>query len=639
MTHPQMADYGAWKSPITTELIVAENISLSQPTLDGEDIYWLEGRPQEQGRNVIVRRTPDGVVADVNPAPFDARTRVHEYGGGAYLAASGVVYFANFADQRLYYQTPGAAPAPLTAADARRYADLVMDRARGRLLCICEDHSDASREAVNSVAAVALDTGKVTTLVAGSDFYAAPRLSPDGRRLAWLSWNHPDMPWDGCELWVAEIDAAGGLAAAQRVAGSRQESIAQPLWSPEGVLHFISDRSNWWNLYRWQGGRVEALYPLEAEFCYPQWVFGMAGYAFCRQGVLCTYNAQGRSHLALLEGAGAARPVELPYTEIYQVQAAGEAALLIAASTTAPPAVVGLDLASGESVVLRRSSTLAMDDGHLSRPQPIEFPTAGGKRAHAFFYAPRNRDFAAPAGQRPPLLVFSHGGPTGATDGAFDIRIQYWTSRGFAVVDVNYGGSSGYGRAYRQRLNGQWGVVDVEDCTHAALYLAEQGLVDRERLAIRGGSAGGYTTLCCLVFTDVFKAGASYFGISDLDVFLETHKFESHYLESLVGPYPERRDLYIARSPIHHLDRLTSALLVLQGLEDKIVLPNQAEMIVEAARAKGLPVAYLPFAGEQHGFRQAATIKRALDAELSFYAQVFGIALPEAVEGVVVENL
>lgn len=347
MTHPQMADYGAWKSPITTELIVAENISLSQPTLDGEDIYWLEGRPQEQGRNVIVRRTPDGVVADVNPAPFDARTRVHEYGGGAYLAAGGVVYFANFADQRLYYQTPGAAPAPLTAADARRYADLVMDRARGRLLCICEDHGDASREAVNSVAAVALDSGEVTTLVAGSDFYAAPRLSPDGRRLAWLSWNHPDMPWDGCELWVAEIDAAGGLAAAQRVAGSRQESIAQPLWSPDGVLHFISDRSNWWNLYRWQGGRVEALYPLEAEFCSPQWVFGMAGYAFCRQGILCTYRAQGRSHLALLEGAGAARPVELPYTEIYQVQAAGEAALLIAASTTAPPAVVGLDLASG----------------------------------------------------------------------------------------------------------------------------------------------------------------------------------------------------------------------------------------------------------------------------------------------------
>jgi dipeptidyl aminopeptidase/acylaminoacyl peptidase len=379
---------------------------------------------------------------------------------------------------------------------------------------------------------------------------------------------------------------------------------------------------------------------MAAEFGGPQWVFGVATYAFVDGGILCIYGAQGRSYLALLDPvAGEIAPIDLPYTQFYRVKVAGQTVLLIAASPTEPQAIVLLDLATASHAVLRRASTLAIDPGYLSPPQAIEFPTTGGLTAHAIFYPPQNRDFAAPVDERPPLLVKSHGGPTSAVDGALKLGIQYWTSRGIAVVDVNYGGSTGYGRAYRQRLNGQWGVVDVDDCTNAALYLAEQGLVDRARLAITGGSAGGYTTLCCLTFKDVFKAGASHFGVSDLDAFLETHKFESHYLESLVGPYPERRDLYIERSPINHTDKLSCALILFQGLEDKIVLPNQAEMMVEAARAKGLPVAYLPFAGEQHGFRQAANIKRALDAELYFYAQVFGFALAEDVEPVAIENL
>jgi dipeptidyl aminopeptidase/acylaminoacyl peptidase len=636
----QIAPYGSWKSPITSDLIVAETIMLGQPMLDGDDIYWLETRPQEQGRAVIVRRTPDGAATDLNPAPYSARTRVHEYGGAGYLPAAGVVYFANFADQRLYRQGPGAAPEPLTPEMACRYADMILDRPRGRLICIREDHRDPSREAVNALVAISLDQGEATTLRAGNDFYASPRLSPDGRRLAWLTWNHPNMPWDGCELWVAEIDAAGALAAPQRVAGGVQESIFQPEWSPDGVLHFVSDRSGWWNLYRWREGAAEALCPMAAEFGLPQWVFDMATYAFVEGGILCCYSAKGHSHLALLDQAGQLEPLALPFSQFYRVKAQGSTALLLAASPDQPQTLARLDLAQRQHTVLRRSSALAIDPGYLAAPQAIEFPTTGGETAHALFYAPQNRDFAAPAGERPPLLVMSHGGPTGAVNDALDMEIQYWTSRGIAVVDVNYGGSTGYGRAYRQRLNGQWGVVDVDDCANAALYLAEQGLVDGQRLAITGGSAGGYTTLCCLTFKQVFKAGASHYGISDLEAMtLETHKFESRYLDGLIGPYPERRDLYLARSPIHHTEGLSCALILFQGLEDKIVLPNQAELMVAALRAKGLPVAYLPFEGEQHGFRQAANIRRALDAELTFYAQIFGFALADAVEPVAIENL
>ncbi|HSN75844.1 MAG TPA: prolyl oligopeptidase family serine peptidase, partial [Anaerolineae bacterium] len=558
MTTKQIAPYGSWKSPITSDLIVAETISLGQPMLDGDDIYWLEVRPQEQGRYVIVRRAPDGTIVDVNPSPFSARTRVHEYGGGSYVVADGVVTFANFVDQRLYRQQLDAQPEALTPEAAWRYADAVVDGQRNRLICIREDHSDPSDQAVNTVAAVSLETGATTVLVAGNDFYSSPRLSPDGKRLAWLTWNHPNMPWDGCELWVAEIDGVGGVTAPRQVAGGAAESIFQPEWSPDGVLHFVSDRSGWWNLYRWHAGEVAALCPMEAEFGGPQWVFGLSTYAFADGGIVCKYEKDGQSHLALLDTATATlEPIELPYTKIYSVKAKRVEAILVGGSPTEPIALVVLNLSTHEHEILRRSNNLTIDPGYLATPQSIEFPTTHGLTSHAIFYPPKNRDFAAPADERPPLLVMSHGGPTGATDSSFDAQIQFWTSRGIAVVDVNYGGSTGYGRAYRERLNGQWGVVDVDDCTNAALYLAEQGMVDRERLAITGGSAGGYTTLCCLTFKDVFKAGASHFGISDLEAFLDTHKFESRYLDSLIGPYPERRDLYQERSPIHYMDRLS----------------------------------------------------------------------------------
>jgi dipeptidyl aminopeptidase/acylaminoacyl peptidase len=641
MAEQKIAPYGSWKSPVTSDLIVSESITLGQPMLDGDDIYWIEARPQEKGRCVIVKWTPDGATADVNPPPFNARTRVHEYGGAGYLAADGVVFFSHFADQRLYRQLPGSPPEALTPEREWRYADAILDRGHNRLICIREDHTDPDHEAVNTVAAVSLETGESIVLVSGNDFYSSPRLSPDGNRLAWLTWNHPNMPWDGCELWVAELDRSGDILSPQKVAGSPAESIFQPEWSPDGILHFVSDRTGWWNLYRWREGNVEALCPMEAEFGGPQWVFGMSYYAFAGGAILCAYEKNGHSHLASLDpGTLKLTPIELPYTEIWRVKAGKGFVVLGVGSPTEPSALVRLDLATKQIEVLRRSSNLTIDPGYLSIPQAIEFPTEGGLTAHAIFYPPKNRDFAAPEGEKPPLLVMSHGGPTGATTTAFKLGVRYWTSRGIAVVDVNYGGSTGYGRAYRKRLKGRWGIVDMDDCANAALYLAEQGLVDRNKLAITGGSAGGYTTLCCLTFKDAFKAGASHFGVSDLEALAkDTHKFESHYLDGLIAPYPERRDLYLERSPIHHTHKLSCALILFQGLEDKIVPPNQAEKMFEAVRAKELPVAYVAFEGEQHGFRQATNIKRALDGELYFYSKVFGFELADPVEPVAIENL
>jgi dipeptidyl aminopeptidase/acylaminoacyl peptidase len=643
MATPQVAPYGSWKSPITSDLIVAETVGLGQIALDGEDVYWVEMRPTEGGRNVIVRRTPDGRTADVTPAPFNARTRVHEYGGGAFIVNEGIIYFAHFADQRLYCQAPDAIPQPFTPAAALRYADGVVDYRRSRLICVREDHTTPEREAINTLVSLDLKSGgNGQILVSGNDFYSSPRLSPDGSRLAWLTWNHPHMPWDGTELWVSEIRADGSLGRAGRVAGGGAESIFQPQWSPDGVLYFISDRTGWWNLYRWREGDAEPVYETAADFGRAQWVFGMSTYAFAAAGrIICSYTEQGTWSLASLDPAThKLEPIETPYTEIWDVRATSGHVVFGAGSPSEPASIVRLDLATRQLEVLRRSSTIAIDTGYLSIPRAIEFPTEHGLTAHAFFYAPHNRDYSAPPGERPPLLVKSHGGPTSATSTALNLGIQYWTSRGIAVLDVNYGGSTGYGRAYRQRLNGQWGVVDVDDCVNGARYLVGRGEVGGGRLAITGGSAGGYTTLCALTFRDLFKAGASYYGICNLEALArDTHKFESRYEHSLVGPYPEQRDLYRRRSPIHFTDRLSCPLILFQGLEDRVVPPNQAELMVAALRAKGLPVAYVPFAGEQHGFRRAENIKRALDGELYFYARVFGFVLADPVEPVPIENL
>jgi dipeptidyl aminopeptidase/acylaminoacyl peptidase len=648
MTEPQVAPYGSWKSPITSDLIVSETVGLGQIAVDGQDVYWVEARPAEGGRNVIVRSgtTPAAPeqITDMTPFPFNARTRVHEYGGGAFAVMDGTIFFSNFADNRLYRLDPGSVPRPLTPATTLRYADGVLDRGRGRMIWVREDHTIAGREAVNTLVSLALegDDQGGQVLVWGNDFYSSPRLSPDSSRLAWLTWNHPNMPWDGTELWVGELAADGSLDRAERVAGGIDESIFQPEWSPDGVLYFVSDRTGWWNLYRWHNERIEPLCEMEAEFGRPQWIFGISTYAFeSAHRIICAYNQQGLWRLASLDTTTRKlEPIETPYQGISDVRAAPGRVTFVGGSPTEPSCVAQLDPRSRRIDVLRRSSAATVDSGYVSLPQTIEFPTEHGRMAHAFFYPPHNRDYAAPAGERPPLIVESHGGPTSSTSTTLNLQIQYWTSRGIAVLDVNYGGSTGYGRAYWERLKGQWGIVDVDDCVNGARYLVERGEADRNRLGIRGGSASGYTTLCALAFRNVFKAGASLFGVSDLEAFVkDTHKFESRYLYSLIGPYPERRDLYRERSPIHFIDRLSCPMILFQGLDDKIVPPNQAEMMFEAVRAKGLPVAYLPFEGEGHGFRRAENIKRALEAELYFYSKVFGFDLADPVEPMQIVNL
>jgi dipeptidyl aminopeptidase/acylaminoacyl peptidase len=643
-TGQQTSAYGSWRSPITADAIVAGVIGLGQIQLDGDDLYWVEQRPAEAGRNVIVRRHADGTVEDVTPPEYNARTRVHEYGGGAYLVRKGTVWFANFKDQRLYRQDPGRPPVAITPAQDIRHADLVLDERRNRLIAVRENHTTGSTSAVNTI--VSLDpAGKApdTTLVEGNDFYATPRLSPSGSHLCWLTWNHPKMPWVGTELWVAELTDDGGLRAPRKVAGGEQESIFQPTWSPDGVLYFVSDRTNWWNLYRWRGKDIEPVVQLPAELGTTQWLFGMSTYAFeSERRIVCQVRSTGMAWLATVDPQeGRLQNLGTPYTAFSPyTQARAGKAFTIAGSPTQPLALIAVDLKTGRVEVLRRSGELAVAGPYLSVPDAIEFPTEGGVTAHAFFYPPVNPDYRAPAGDLRPLIVYVHGGPTGGVSNALDLTDQFWTTRGFAYLVVNYGGSAGFGRDYRQRLNGQWGVVDVDDCVNAARYLIDRGLVDGNRVAITGGSAGGYTVLRALTSTDFFKAGASHFGISDLEVFhSDTHKFESMYDQGLIGRWPEERHIYRERSAIHFVDRIRAPVILFQGLEDKIVPPNQAELIVDALRKKGLPVAYIAFEGEQHGFRIAKNIKRSLEGELYFYSKVFGFDLADPVEPVPIDNL
>jgi dipeptidyl aminopeptidase/acylaminoacyl peptidase len=627
---PETLPYGAWKSPITSDLIVAETIGLGGVIVDGSDIYWTESRPGERGRNVLVKRGG----GDVTPAPFNVRTRVHEYGGGSVTVHHGVAYFSNFADQRLYRLAPGDAAEPLTPEPGDgtryRYADGVIDAARQRWIGVREAH--AGEQVDNAIVAVhfsAIGPGRV--LVEGSDFYAAPRLSPDGRMLAWLSWNHPNMPWVSTELWVAAIAEDGGLTQPRKIAGGDNESIAQPNWSPDGILYLISDRNGWWNLYRCDvdgDGAVRPICPNPADFCPAQWVFGQSSYAFPSANTLiCTYGEGGRTRLARLDiDSGKLTPFTLPYSEFGSIKTCGGKIVCGVGSPTGPGAIAILDPDTGATEILRQTSAAAADPDlqcYFTAAQHIEFPTENGLTAFANYYAPLNPDFAAPSGEKPPLVVKCHGGPTSSASSSLSLGIQYWTSRGIAVIDVDYGGSTGYGRAYRERLKDQWGIVDVDDCVNAARHTAAQGLADTERMVITGGSAGGYTVLAALAQRDVFKGGASYYGVSDVAALArDTHKFESRYLDWLIGPYPERADLYAERSPLSHVDGLDCPVIFFQGSEDRVVPPNQTEMMVDALRNRGIPCGYLLFAGEQHGFRRAENIKRALDAELYFYAEL-----------------
>ena len=638
MSNRKTAPYGAWESPITADLITGGSVRLGQATLDGGDVYWIEQRPSEDGRAVVVRRDAGGAIADMTPPGHSARSRVHEYGGGAFAVRDGAHWFCNETDLRVWAVEPGAEPRPLTTPGAARYADFTVDAGHARLICVCEDHGGEG-EPENFLASISF-AGGAARLQGGHDFYAAPRLSPDGAQLAWICWDHPNMPWDGTELWLADIAHDGALENACRIAGGPGESIFQPEWSPGGALHFVSDRTGWWNLYRWTGAQGEALCPMQAEFGLPHWQFGMSTYGFAGDDcIVAAHAVQGVWRLALLAG-GALRTLDLPFADVGGLRAAAGRAVFIAAGATEPPAVVLLDTATGRHEILRRSTGFDIVPGHVSAAETVCFPTTGGDTAHGFFYAPANAGFQGPEGARPPLIVKGHGGPTGQTTGGFGLNIQFWTSRGFAVLDVNYRGSTGFGAAYRRKLDGEWGVADVADCVAGARWLAREGRVDGDCLAISGGSAGGYTTLCALAFHDTFKAGASHYGIGDLMALAgDTHKFESRYLDRLVGKLPEAGAVWRERSPLNHARGLNCPVIFFQGLDDKVVPPNQAEAMVAALRESGIPVAYVPFKGEGHGFRRAENIKRALEGELYFYGRVFGFEPAGEIAPVEIENL
>jgi dipeptidyl aminopeptidase/acylaminoacyl peptidase len=648
MSSPKTAPYGSWPSPITSDLIVAQSIALADVRLDGEHIYWLEGRPQEEGRLVVVRADwHGGNAVDMTAKPYSARTRVHEYGGGSWTVSRGVIIFSNFSDGRLYRVSEAApdpqalTPAPPARERQWRFADGVIDHARRRWIGVREDHT-AEGEPVNTIVAVDLDSGQPEpglVLVDGHDFFAAPRLSPDGRRLIWLAWDHPNMPWNGTTLYLAALDQAGRVAAPRAIAGGLAESICQPEWSPDGnTIYFVSDRSNWWNLYDFDLATQSAqpLAPMAAEFGQPQWNLGMSAYACVGSDrIVCAYFSAGLGRLAMLDlRSKTLAPIATPFTELGSVRADGERVAFRAGAPDHPASIVALDaIARAHRVIKKSTDVLDRDEPRiadwLTTVQPVEFPTTGGNTAFGLFYPPRNPRFTSLNGEKPPLLVKCHGGPTSAASSALNLTTQFWTSRGIAVLDVNYGGSTGFGREYRDRLKLSWGIVDVDDCVNGAKYLAARDLVDERRIVISGGSAGGYTTLAALVFRDFFQGGASHYGVSDVAALArDTHKFESRYLDWLIGPYPQEEALYRARSPLHHAGALSKPVIFFQGDEDQVVPPSQSEAMVEALRRKGNAVGYFLFAGEQHGFRKAANIQRCLDAELMFYAiEVFKIGL------------
>ncbi|MCB1737485.1 MAG: S9 family peptidase [Gammaproteobacteria bacterium] len=628
---------GTWKSAISAADVVDAGTSLSSLMVVDGHPHWLERRPLEGGRSVLVGER-DGQLGDRPTTGLSIRSRVNEYGGAPYCLHGDTLWFCNDADQRVYRQTGTGTPSPLTPALAHRYADLVFDPWRNRLLAIREDHSQGGHEPILTVIAIAAD-GTVSILIEGADFYANPVLSPDGRNLAWLCWNHPNMPWDGTELWRADIGDDGSLHNPQQLAGGVNESILQPQWSPDGYLHFVSDRSDWWNLYRIDDHEQRPLCPLDAEFGRPQWVFGMSTYGFADNGdIVACYSRDGRWRLTRIDDDGR-HDYTLPYDDIQEIRVSGERAWLLAAAPDCTPAVVEVALADGAHRRIAHGGSAGLEPAMIARPEAFSF-ASGGAMAHAFYYPPTNPDFEALDHERPPLIVKIHGGPTAATGTALNPQIQFWTSRGFGLVDVNYRGSTGYGRAYRALLHGEAGVVDVEDCINAARHLITERRVDGKRCLIRGSSAGGYTALAALTFHDFFRAGASYYGIGDLSTLArDTHKFEARYIDRLVAPWPDGEALYQARSPIKHVDQLSAPVIFFQGLDDKVVPPNQAEDMVAALDAKGLPVAYLTFKGEAHGFRRASTLVCTLEAELYFYAQVLGFTPDDDIASIPIRNL
>lgn len=628
------ASYGTWESPITAELTTQSAVGLRSVRLDGDDLYWIESRPEEGGRRAIVKRDADGNVSDAIPAEYSSRTRVHEYGGGSYFVEDGVIYFSNHKDQKLYRYNGEGEPEALTN-DGYRYADCIMDASHNQLICVQEDHT-FDGEPVNTLVAVSLQGGgRVRSLFSGTDFVSSPAISPDGNTLVWITWDHPNMNWDDTKMWKASVSDNGSISGTATIVERASLSVQEPRFNDAGDLYYISDPNGWWNFQNYDLSDEESssLTRKEVEFG-KSGALGAHSWAYYGDNqIIAKYESNGTSHLATVDMTnGTVSEIETPYVSISKVYSDGDHVYLLGASATAATEIA--EYVNGEFVTIKKSQEQMVDDAYISVPEAITFPNQKGEPVHAFYYAPTNPDFEAPEGELPPTIVRLHGGPTGATSAAFRLNRQFWTSRGFAIIDINYGGSTGYGRMYRERLRGQWGVVDIDDTKAGLDYLVEQGLADRDKLLIAGGSAGGYSVLVALSQHDIFAAGANYFGISDLEVLArDTHKYESRYLDSLIGRYPEDMDIYKARSPINFLDGFTSPLITFQGLLDEVVPPNQSELIVTALREKGVPVAYYPYEGEYHGFGKKENIIHSLESELVFYGKILGFTpageLPE----------
>ena len=640
-----IASYGCWKSPVTTETIVQKAVSFQEVCIDGDALYWTEGRPWEKGRVVLVRREADGSLVELLPGA-NLRTRVHEYGGGALTVSNGILYYANDTDGQFYRWDQSSDPRVIGENKNIRYADGVSTPDKKGFVCVKEERlSDG--QVVNSLIKLGTQCTCCTKPIAcGHDFYSSPRFSPDGTKLAWITWDFPNMQWDGSTLWVAKVKADGTIEEPEYVAGGEEESIIDISWSPDGMLYFVSDRTGWWNLYRVNNKKqIEVVYPMEAEFGVPPWVFGRPSYAHIStaQGaaIVSAYCKKGIDSLGLIDPSQhTLTEFKLPFTAIKNVCSNGKMVYFIGGGPTVPNSIVELNPKTGEYKILKRSFELPCSEECISKPELIEYPTTDGKVGYAFYYPPKNPAYEGPKNEKPPLVVDVHGGPTAHVQTPLNLKIQYWTSRGFGVVDVNYGGSTGYGREYRNRLDGTWGIRDVEDCISAAQFLVQKDKVDAKRCVIKGGSAGGYTTLCALTFHSFFAGGTSYYGVSDLELLVsDTHKFEARYLDRLIAPYPEGKKIYEERSPLYHLEKLSRPVLLLQGRDDKIVPPNQAEVIFTALEKKKTPVAMIIFDHEGHGFRIAENIKRAFEAELYFYSKILNFQLPEAIEPVEIENL
>jgi len=633
------APCGSWPSPVSAVRIASGGVRLMQPHIAGEDVYWVESRPAEDGRDVLVRWRPGANRLDLTPAPFSVRSRAHEYGGGACAVSTDSVFFVNDSDQQIYcLPVAGGLPRQLTTTANWRFADLLPDERRQRLVCVCEDHTQEPAEPLNILVSVDTRDGSIKTLASGKDFYSSPTLHPNGGQLAWLGWNHPHMPWDACELWLAELDKAGGIQNPRRIAANSKASIFQPQFAPDGALHFISDRDGYWNIYRYAAGEIHAVTRDPMDYGFAQWQFGMSSYGFMADGrLVATRQNHGSSELVEVGAGGKTHRLDSDFSQIEHLHVDGERLVLLASNPIHLPAVI---LAEGHKFTTLNETEDWLPASALSIAEPISYSTTDGETAHAWYYPPHNPEHCVPHGEKPPLLVKCHGGPTAMNGNGLDLRIQFWTSRGFAVADVNYRGSSGYGRAYRRSLHGQWGMRDVEDCIHATRHLVNTGWVDGERLMISGSSAGGFTVLCALAFHDFFKAGAVYYGISELaSAMTDTHKFESRYGDSLLGPWPAARELFHARSPLYAADHINCPVIFFQGLKDRVVTPDQTQRMVRALRAKELPVAYVTFAEEGHGFRRSQSMQRALEAELAFYARIFGFTLANTLAPLVIENL